>query len=598
MKQAGIGICATLIVSTWALVTGAAAVDGPGVVTVVAGAPADATAVLANLTMVNGATPGYVTADRCSSLVDGPQARSNGNHAVKSAVANLAVVPVDADGSFCLYHQRSVDLITDVQGTIGPPSADGLRFQLSAPDRVLDTRGTAATPAPLPVGDSIIRVETGVPLGTAAALVNITMVDAMVAGYVTADRCSRLVAGPQARSNGNHLVGGAVSNLGVVAVDADGSFCIYHQRPVHLIVDIQGSFSAGTSELGTSGLGTSGLGMAIGEPTRVLDTRGTAATPAPPPAGDSIVRVQTGAGIGTEAVLVNITMVDGNSAGYVTADRCSTLVGGAQVFSNGNHLTGAAVSNLGVVPVDADGAFCIYHQRAVHLTVDVQGSFTATADDELHLLDPRRVLDTRPALPVQTGTGCASVVHIGDSTSVGLISPTILPDPADRVDAQYRRVGVTDPRMEISGARSIVERLPGQSNAYEVAQAQIAQGFDGCWVFALGTTDTANVAVGSGITRRQRIDMMMSLAGDNPVLWVNVRTLDTKDPWSDAQMQAWNRELELALPHYPNLKIYDWASVAQTAWFSSDRIHYTPEGYRQRARLIADALATAYPATP
>jgi lysophospholipase L1-like esterase len=62
-------------------------------------------------------------------------------------------------------------------------------------------------------------------------------------------------------------------------------------------------------------------------------------------------------------------------------------------------------------------------------------------------------------------------------------------------------------------------------------------------------------------------------------------------------MQAWNRELELAVTRYPNLKIYDWASVAQTAWFSSDRIHYTPEGYRQRARLIADALATAYPST-
>ena len=80
------------------------------------------------------------------------------------------------------------------------------------------------------------------------------------------------------------------------------------------------------------------------------------------------------------------------------------------------------------------------------------------------------------------------------------------------------------------------------------------------------------------------------------MLWVNLRTLETADPWSDAQMQAWNRELDLAAQRYPNLKIYDWAAAAQVVWFSSDRVHYTPDGYRQRAHLIADALAIAYPA--
>ena len=104
------------------------ALDGPGVVTVATGVPAGATAVLANLTMVNGQAAGYITADGCNALVDGPQTRSNGNHGIRAAVANLAVVPVGADGSFCLYHQRSVDLLSDVQGYIGPASTDSLRF--------------------------------------------------------------------------------------------------------------------------------------------------------------------------------------------------------------------------------------------------------------------------------------------------------------------------------------------------------------------------------------------------------------------------------------------------------------------------------------
>ncbi|MCU1360738.1 MAG: hypothetical protein JWN99_2027 [Ilumatobacteraceae bacterium] len=560
------------------------AADGSGVVTVANGVPAGATAVLTNLTMVNGSAAGYVTADRCSTLVDGTQQWSNANHGARSAVANLAVVPVDADGQFCLYHQRPVNLLSDIEGWVGPASTDSLRFVPADPVRVLDTRGSAAIAAPLPAGDSVVRVQTGAPGGAKAVLANITMVDATMAGYVTADRCSTLITGPQAWSSGNHLIGAAVANLSVVPIDADGAFCIYRQRPVQLTVDVQGSFAAGPA----------GSGITVEQPRRVLDTRGTGVTAAALPMGDSIVRVQTDVAPDTQAALVNITMVDAPAAGYITAARCSTLTTGAQSFSNGNFGVGAAVSNLSVVPLDADGSFCIYRQRPVQLTVDVQGSFATTATDELHLVPPTRALDTRP---VSTGaTSCTSVVHIGDSTSVGLISPKVLTDPADRVDAQYARVGVIDARMEISGARSIVERLPGQANAYEVAQAQIAQGFHGCWVFALGTTDTANVAAGSSVSRRTRIDQMMNLVNGAPVMWVNLRTLETADPWSDVQMQAWNRELELATQRYPNLKIYDWASAAQVQWFGADRIHYTVDGYRQRARLIADALAALYPA--
>ena len=555
--------------------------DGPAIVAVPAGVPVEATAVLANLTMVNGASAGYVTADACSSLVDGPQAFSNANHGTGTATANLAAVPVDDDGGFCAYHQRTVDLVADVQGWVGPVGTDGLGFVPQAPRRVLDTRTSASDP-PQPAG--MVHVQTGAPVGTVAVLANITMVDGLAAGYVTAGRCTTLVDGPQAFSNGNHVIGAASSNLGVVAVDADGSFCVYRQRPVDLTVDIQGAF-----------VPSAGLGIEMAPPRRLVDTRGPNGT-STLPAGGSITRVDTAAPAGTDAALVNITMVDGASAGFITADRCSSLSPGPQQFSTGNHLAVAATSNLAVVPLDPDGSFCIFRQRAVHVTVDLQATFSAAASDRLHLVEPTRVLDTRPPAGASTTTSCAAVVHIGDSTSVGLISPKILTDPADRVDAQYRLVGVADPRMEISGARSIVERLPGQANAQEVAAAQRAAGFHGCWVFALGTTDTANVAAGSSVSRRFRIDAMMQIAAGEPVLWVNVRTLETSGSWADVHMQAWNAELTAATLRYPNLRVYDWWSVAQPAWFSADRVHYTPDGYRIRAQLIAEALAAAFPA--
>ena len=148
----------------------------------------------------------------------------------------------------------------------------------------------------------------------------------------------------------------------------------------------------------------------------MLDTRGSGPAPAALPPAGGIERVETGVAAGTEAVLVNITMVDATAAGYVTADRCSTLLAGPQPFSNGNHLAGAAVSNLGVVPVDADGSFCIYHQRPVHLTVDVQGSFAPSATGELHMMAPQRVLDTRPppaGLHVVRIGGAHRRLHLG-----------------------------------------------------------------------------------------------------------------------------------------------------------------------------------------
>jgi hypothetical protein len=193
-------------------------------------------------------------------------------------------------------------------------------------------------------------------------------------------------------------------------------------------------------------------------------------------------------------------------------------------------------------------------------------------------------------------TSCTSVVHIGDSTSVGLISTAVLPDPATRIDARYAAVGVTEFHSEISGARSTVERLQGQENAVEVAERLRAAGYQGCWVLALGTTDAANIAAGAPTSADRRIDRLMAVVGSDPVLWVDVKTLRTDGPWENSSMLTWNEALTAAAARYPNIKVYDWAGVVQDAWFGDDRIHYTTEGYTQRAALIAAALATSYPA--
>ena len=194
-------------------------------------------------------------------------------------------------------------------------------------------------------------------------------------------------------------------------------------------------------------------------------------------------------------------------------------------------------------------------------------------------------------------TSCQAVVYIGDSTSAGMVMPSYLPDPALRLDAQFAGVGATSQEIEISRARSIVETLSGQANAQEVARQLVRRGFQGCWVLALGTNDTANIYAGSLIGRMARIEQMMSVVGDQPVLWVNLKSLLVSGPYSEGNMQRWDRTLVQACAKYPNMRVFDWASVANDSWFISDGLHYTSEGYAQRARLTAASLVHAFPAS-
>lgn len=205
---------------------------------------------------------------------------------------------------------------------------------------------------------------------------------------------------------------------------------------------------------------------------------------------------------------------------------------------------------------------------------------------------PRVAVRVRTRGPL---TSCRSVAHIGDSTSADLVSPAYLPDPAQRLAARYADVGVSNLRVDASGGRSIVEVLPGQVNGYNVARAWRDEGYRGCWVFALGTNDAANVLVGSAVSLTARIDRMMSVVRGEPVMWVNTRTQLSGGPWAESQERRWDDALRGALARYPDMRIFNWAATAKPGWFLPDGIHYTSAGCALRARAIAQALTRAFP---
>jgi peptidoglycan/LPS O-acetylase OafA/YrhL len=232
------------------------------------------------------------------------------------------------------------------------------------------------------------------------------------------------------------------------------------------------------------------------------------------------------------------------------------------------------------------------------------GLNAASAEGEQTRVQEARAAGTTkppPLTPQQASesrkSSCQAVVDIGDSTSEGLDSAEYLPIEGQRIPARYEEVGVREVDMQVSGARSIEERFEGEPNAQEVAEVAKGEGFAGCWVLALGTNEAANVAAGSNVGERERIEKMMAIIGDEPVMWVNVKTLpNAPEAYAPENMEKWDEELEAACLSYPNMRIYDWAADVKEPWFIEDGIHFTSPGYAARAQLIAQALAHAFPA--
>jgi uncharacterized delta-60 repeat protein len=198
------------------------------------GAPSGTAAVMVNLTATDALLPGYVTAGACGVLKPGPQTASNANFRAAQDASNTAVVAVDTRGEFCIYNSAPVHLVVDVQADFN--AATGRSLSPTDPLRYLDTRNGTR-----PTEGQIVKVTTA-PQGRSAVLVNLTMTGATAAGYITADKCSALKPGPQAKSNGNFRPDQDVANIALVNLDSDGSFCIVASAPVHVLADIIGAY--------------------------------------------------------------------------------------------------------------------------------------------------------------------------------------------------------------------------------------------------------------------------------------------------------------------------------------------------------------------
>ena len=94
---------------------------------------------------------------------------------------------------------------------------------------------------------------------------------------------------------------------------------------------------------------------------------------------------------GVSGVVLNVTVVDPEAAGFVTVHPCGSSLPDA---SSLNFVRGQTVPNAVVAPVDGTGEVCLWSSAATHLLVDMSGWFRSGLTTRV----PVRLLDTRSGL--------------------------------------------------------------------------------------------------------------------------------------------------------------------------------------------------------
>jgi hypothetical protein len=210
--------------------------------------PADATAVVLNLTAVSTVNSGHLTAWAEKPGSTPPSSVYNVSWTGSGVTqAGLSVVPIGADGNVSVQIAGTSQVIADVFGYYTPDST-GKVFNTTKPTRILDTRSAigVSTKTLIPSGHVIKLQVTGgslpVPAGAAAVVLNVTAADVTKAGVLSvwADGAST----PTATNLNWWAKNQAVPNQVIVPIGADGKIDLkVSSSSAAVIADVFGYFN-------------------------------------------------------------------------------------------------------------------------------------------------------------------------------------------------------------------------------------------------------------------------------------------------------------------------------------------------------------------
>ncbi len=280
-------------------------------------------------------------------------------------------------------------------------------FHPVQPARVLDTRdgtGRSGAVGKLGGGQEItvqLAGEADLPsTGMLAAVLNVTVTAPTEASFF-----SIWPSGPTRPevSNLNFKAGQSIANFVTVAVAEDGSIRLSNEfGRAHAILDVVGYYA---SESGTPGARYTPV-----DSQRLLDTRPANGGSGPVRAGGTVtvdvggIATPAVAGVSQEAVAVvlNVTAVRANDAGYVTVWPSGTS---RPVVSSLNFARGDIRANLVVVGLGDDESVTLYTSGSTHLLVDVFGVYEQPDAPRLDQqgkflpIEPFRSFDSRESSP-------------------------------------------------------------------------------------------------------------------------------------------------------------------------------------------------------
>jgi hypothetical protein len=248
--------------------------------------PADAGAVVAQLTAVSPTAGGYLAAYPAGAT---PPATANVDFAAGETVGNMVTVavgtdPADGDPAVAVLDGAgsgaTTNLTFDLYGYYAPQSSgSGAPYEALTPARIFDSRagaddcvtspcqGSGGTLGPGGSVDVPVTGIGGVPSsGVSAVVVNIAVADTTAQSYIEAYPAGSPPPASAPTVNENWLPGQVLSTKAVIGVGDGGAIVLHNaQGYADVVVDVDGYFGPG----GASG----DLFFPLSSPVRLCDTR-------------------------------------------------------------------------------------------------------------------------------------------------------------------------------------------------------------------------------------------------------------------------------------------------------------------------------------
>ena len=277
---------------------------------------------------------------------------------------------------------------------VGLPSGAS-SFVSVPPSRLADTRPEQGVGGFTDLDPNTIRVQIagrgGVPANATTAVLNVTVVNTSLAGYVTVFPAG--TTRPLASNVNIERAGQVIPNLVTVRLGAGGAVDIYTQSPADIVVDVNGAY------VPVSDAVSAGRFVGLETAFRVLDTRDLGAKVA---LGETRrVNVAAVVPATASAVVVNLTVTESNGPGFWTGFPA----GGTQPDSSSVNTDAAKQTraNQAILPIGTVAGvrgIDVFSSSGGHLVVDVAGYFSGPTDAPaatgLFVPNaPYRTLDTR-----------------------------------------------------------------------------------------------------------------------------------------------------------------------------------------------------------